>query len=116
MRTDLGARMNIDARAAVCPLGHDTRNQRHLPVEQMRHSINGDRLQCGIRENNFVVTSRGRIALVGGVDVRPEHAAHRGQLLEEITQDFFGFWFCWFVRRDLAEPSYNLCSESRVAM
>src|SRR6266576_4355195 len=116
MRTNLRARMNIDPGAAVRPLGHNSRNQRHFSVEQMCHSINRDRLQRRIRENNFLVTSRGRIAFVGSVDVRPEHAAHRGQPLEKITQDFFGFCFCWFIRRNFAKASANFCSESRVQM
>ena len=110
MRTDLRARMNIDPGAAVRPLGHNSRNQRHFSVEQMCHSINRDRLQRGIREDNFLVTSRGRIAFVGSVDVRPEHAAHRGQLLKELSQDFSGFCFRCFVRRNFAETSADFGS------
>src|SRR5262249_60582971 len=43
MRADLRAGMNIDSGAAMRPLGHYARDQRHLSVKQMRHSINGDR-------------------------------------------------------------------------
>src|SRR5882757_3866295 len=116
MRTNLRARMNIDPGAAVRPLGHNSRNKRHFSVEQMRHSINRDRLQRGIRENNFLVTSRGRIAFVGSIDVRPEHTAHRGQLLEELSQDFSGFCFRRFVRRNFAETSADFGLESGVQM
>src|SRR4029434_2431627 len=88
----------------------------HFPVEQMRHSINGDRFQRRICEDDFLVTRRGWGAFVGGGDVRPKTATHRRQLLEEITQDFFGFCFCCFVWRNFAEASANFCSEPRVQM
>src|SRR5438874_13281991 len=48
MRTDFCTRMNIDPSPAVCPLGHDARNQGHLIVKQVRHSMNGDGFQRGI--------------------------------------------------------------------
>src|SRR6478735_3037562 len=45
MRANLRAGMNINPGPAVRPLGHDARNQRHLSVKKMRHSINGYGLQ-----------------------------------------------------------------------
>ena len=45
MRTDFCTGMNIDPSPAVCPLGHDARNQGHLIIKQMRHSMNGDSFQ-----------------------------------------------------------------------
>src|SRR5437764_844976 len=116
MRADLRTRMNIDPRAAVRPLGHDARNQRHLPVEQMRHSINSDRLQRRISEDDFLVSGGGRVAFVSGIDVRPQHAAHRGQLLEKLRQHFLGFCFRCFIRRNFAEASANFSFESGMQM
>src|SRR5438876_427357 len=47
MRSNFCARVDIDSGAAVRPFGHDTRYQRDLFVEQVRHSVNGDRFQGG---------------------------------------------------------------------
>src|SRR5437016_2515288 len=44
MGTNLRPRMNIDPGAAMRPLRHDARDQWHLVIKQMRHSISGDRL------------------------------------------------------------------------
>src|SRR5205807_9807963 len=98
------------------PLIHDNQKKQRYLVEQSRHSINGDRLQRRISKDEFLVTRSGRVAFVSGIDVRPKHATHRWQLLEKITQDFFGFCFCCFVWRDFAEASANFCSEPRVQM
>ena len=78
---DLRARMNVDPGAAMRPFGHDAWNQWHFVVKQMRHSINGDRFQRRVSENDFLVASRGRVAFVSGVDVRPKQPANRRQLL-----------------------------------
>src|SRR5262245_35641876 len=53
MPADFCPRMNINPRSAVSPFRHDAGNQRHLVVKQVRHSMNGDRLQRGIGKNNF---------------------------------------------------------------
>src|SRR5262245_18721615 len=116
MRTDLRTGMNIDSGAAVCPLGHDARNQRHLSVEQMRHSINGDRLQRRIGEDDFLVSRSSRVPFVSGVDIRPKRVAYRWQLPENLLQYFFGFCFCCFIGRNFAEASANFSIESRVQM
>src|SRR5215471_12906336 len=72
MGPDLRAGMNIDSGAAMRPLGHDARNQRHPSVKQMCHSINGDRFKRGIREDDFLVSRSSRIAFVSRIDVRPK--------------------------------------------
>ena len=106
--------MNIDPSAAVRPFGHDARNQRHLSVEQMRHSINGDRLQRRISEDDFLISRRGRVPFVRGIDICPKHAAHRWQLLERLRQYFFGFCFRCLIRGNSAQASANFGFESRV--
>src|SRR6185503_6309713 len=112
MRADLRTWMNIDSGAAVCPLCHDAGNQRNLSVEQVRHSINGDRLQRRISEDDFLVSRSSRVPFVSGVDIRPKRAAYRWQLPEKFRQYFFGFCFCCFIRGNFAEASANFSFES----
>src|SRR4030095_8219752 len=76
MGADFCTGMNIDSGTAVSPLGHDARNQGHLAIKQVRHSMDSDCLQRGISENNFFVTPRSRIAFVGGIDVCPKNSPH----------------------------------------
>src|SRR5207249_8513263 len=59
---DLRARVNVDPGAAVRPFGHDPWDQRDFVIKEMRHSINSDRFQRGVSENDFFVASRSRIA------------------------------------------------------
>src|SRR4029450_10176087 len=75
MRADFCPGMNVDAGTAVRPFGHDARNQGHLVVKQVRHSMSGDGLQRGISEDNFFVTSRGRVPFICGIDVCPKNSA-----------------------------------------
>src|SRR5262245_36733888 len=82
----------------------------------MRQSVNGDRLQRRIRENDFLVTGGCRVTFESGIDVRPKHTAHRWQLLEKILQYFLGFRFRCFIWRKFAEASANFSFKSRVQM
>src|SRR4029077_13067017 len=76
MRPNLRAWMDVDTGAAVGPLSHDTRDQWHLFVKQVRHSMDRDRFQRRIGQNNFFVARGSRIAFVGGVDIRPKKTPH----------------------------------------
>src|SRR5437899_3079319 len=76
MRANLRARVDVDTGAAVRPLSHDARNQWHFVVKQMRHSINGDRFQRRISENDLFVAFRSRIPFVSSVNVSPKNATH----------------------------------------
>ena len=114
--TDFCAWVNVDSGTAVRPFGHDARYQRHLLVKEMRHSMNGNRFQRGISENDFLIASRRRIAFVGGVDVRPKQSAHRRQLLQKLAQDLFGFCFGCLVRWDFAEASADFFFQSCAQM
>jgi len=76
MRPNLRARVNVDAGAAVRPFSHDARDQWHFLVEQVCHSMNRDRFQRRIRQNDFFVAPGGRVAFVGGVDIRPKKTPH----------------------------------------
>ena len=106
--------MNIDPGSAVRPFGHDARNERHLVVEQVRHSINRDGFQCRISENDFLVTFRRRVAFIGGVDVRPKNATHWRQLRQEHGQEFFGLFFGRLVWRNFSEASADFGFEPSV--
>src|SRR5438876_6526850 len=75
MRSNFCARVDIDSGAAVCPFGHDARYQWHLVVQQVRHSVNGDRFQGRISKNDFLVAFRRRITFVSCVNVRPKQAS-----------------------------------------
>src|SRR5207249_12265523 len=80
MRADFRPGMNIDPGAAMRPFGHDARNQRHLAVKQVCHSMNGDGLERGISEYDLFITSRSWVALICGVDVCPKKSAHRWEI------------------------------------
>ena len=68
--SDRGAGMDVDAGAAVGPLGHHAREERDiLAVEQMGDALDGDGLQTGIGEDDLLETARGGIARIGGLDI-----------------------------------------------
>ena len=72
--------MNVDTGARVSPLGHHARQKRNFfKVEQMRATLDRHRFQKRIGENNFLITDRRRIALVGGDNVRAEQLPNAGK-------------------------------------
>src|SRR4030095_357158 len=80
VRADFRPRMNVDPSPAVRPFGHDARNERHLVVKQVRHSMNGDGLERGISEYDFFITCRSWVSFICSIDVCPKKSAHRGQV------------------------------------
>ena len=71
MGADRRAGMDVDAGAAVRPLSHHSRDDRHAgTVQSMRDALNGDRFDERIRKNNLLLVDRGGIALVGGFNIR----------------------------------------------
>ena len=53
--SDPGARMDVDARAAMGPFGHHSRNQRHAElVQRMGQPIYGHGFQAGIAKDHLV--------------------------------------------------------------
>ena len=67
---DLRAGVDVDAGAAVGPLGHHAGNERDVElVELVGQAIDGDRFQAGVAEDHFVERLAGRVAVVGGLDV-----------------------------------------------
>jgi hypothetical protein len=54
------------------------------------HALNCDRLEGRVGEDNFLETSRGRIAFVGRVEIGPEHFAESSEFGKEIGQDAIG--------------------------
>ena len=90
MRADLCAGMNVDPGARVGPLRHEPRNERHFSfVKQMRHSLDRDRFDRRIRNDDLLVTRRSWIAFVGRVNIGPQDLAKLSQLRHEPDQDFF---------------------------
>ena len=83
MGGDFRAWVNVDAGAAVRPFGHDAGNKGHFVVKFMRHSINRDRFERRIREDDFLVTFCGGITFVSGIDVGPKNAAQLRQFRHE---------------------------------
>jgi hypothetical protein len=72
------------------PFRHEPRNERHfLFIKKMRHALDGDRLDRWIGHDHFLVTRRGGIAFIGGVDVGPEHFAQAAELRHEPVQNLF---------------------------
>ena len=52
----------------------------------MRHALHGDGFQTWISENDFIVTAGGGIAVVGGLHIRLQQRAHRGQAVEKTAR------------------------------
>ena len=93
MRTDFCAGMNVNSGPRMRPFGHEARNQRHFPfIKKMRHALNRDRFYRRISHDHFLVTGRGRISFVGGVDVSPEDLSQRPQLQHEPVQNLVRFF------------------------
>src|SRR5689334_13457104 len=89
VRTDFRSGMNIDTGAAVRPLSHDSRDERQIAqIKFMRHTLNGNGFQRGIREDDFLVTGGGWITLISRINIRPQHLAHGRQLRKESRQQF----------------------------
>src|SRR5436309_8354782 len=115
VRANLCARMDIDSRAAVRPLGHDARNQgQPLYVKLMRHPLDRDRFKRRISQNYFLIALRRRIALIGRINIRPQQFAHLRKPRHETSQKFLGLCFGCLVGWDLTETSADLGFESRV--
>ena len=88
MRADFRAGMNIDAGAGMGPFRHEPRDQRHFFfVKKMRHSLDRDRFNRRIRDDDFLVTRCRRIAFVSGVDIGPKDLAQAAQLRHEPVQN-----------------------------
>ncbi len=83
--------MDVDAGAAVRPLGHHARDERNaLAIQHVRDPLDRDGLQSGIGEDDFIGALRRGIAFVGGLDVGLQKFSHRGQAAEEFTADARG--------------------------
>src|SRR5260370_7791171 len=78
----------------------------------MRHSLDGDRFQRGISQDDFLVALRRWVTLIGGVDVRPKHLAHSRQLRDETAQNFIRPFFRRFVWRNFSQASAKFVFES----
>src|SRR6266566_9202339 len=78
----------------------------------MRHSLDGDRFQRGISQDNFLVALRRWVALIGGVDVLPKHLAHPRQLRHETAQNVIRPFFRRLVWRNFSQASAKFVFES----
>lgn len=81
---ETGSRMNINAGAAVGPFGHDTGEKGNSrTIEAVGGTLDGDGLDRGIGENDFLQAGRGGVAFVGGFEIALEQFAEGGQVGEE---------------------------------
>src|SRR5262249_21675532 len=65
-----GIRVNVDARQAVGMLGHYARNERHCRFgEKMSGTVDHNRIDAGIREDYFAVTSGGGVSVISRLHV-----------------------------------------------
>src|SRR6266699_5028370 len=78
----------------------------------MRHSLDGDRFQRWISQDDFLVALRRWIALIGGVDILPKHLANPRQLRHETVQDFIRPFFRRLVWRNFSQASAKFVFES----
>ena len=84
---DRRARVDVDAGPRMGPLGHHPGNEGHVEaVEDMGETVDRDRLEPGITEDHLVERPHGRIAVVGGLDIRGEHAPQVGDLFQELDR------------------------------
>ena len=78
------ARVDINTGRAVSILCHDTRDQRHLKLEQLvRETIDRDRLQTRIRKNNLLLGVSSRIAVKGCLQIGFQKSADLWKCVEE---------------------------------
>ena len=83
-RTDLRARMDVDAGGRVREFGHDAREQRHAELPQhVREPVVRDRQHAGIAQQDLVDAARGGIATKRRQNVGIEHGAQSRQFGRE---------------------------------
>lgn len=88
---DLRAGVDVDARRRVRALGDDARCERDTqPVQVVCDSIQGERVDRRVRDDDLGVTARGRVALERRLDVFGEAAARLGETVEELDHDLLG--------------------------
>ena len=80
MRTDVGAGMDVDARALVPEFREHARQQRHLEgVEDVGEALERDGQDAGVGEDDLIRAPRGGIARVGGSHVGLHESPNLGQ-------------------------------------
>ena len=87
--SDRCAGMDVDPRAAVSPFGNHPGNQRDLQAMQlMSQSIDRDRFEAGVAENDFIQSPGGGVAVVGRLNVRREDSSDCGKCRQEFNRLF----------------------------
>src|SRR5881409_2269070 len=82
---DACPRMDVDAGTRVGVLAHDARDDRHtLRMEEVRQSIHRNRLKTRVGEDDLLERLRGRIAVVGRLDVGPQDGTNVRDLGEQL--------------------------------
>jgi hypothetical protein len=86
--TDCGAGMDVDAGAAVCVLGDDTRNQRHpKAVQYVSDAVAGECEYTWVAKDRFRGTRCSWITLIRGHGVERELTANLRQAAEKIGRE-----------------------------
>src|ERR1700722_3983921 len=116
VRADLRAGMKVDAGAAMRPFRHDAGDEGDvLEVKLVREALDGDGLDEGVCDDDFLFAERGGVAFVGGFDVGLQQVADPGKFAEEFDRQrmssgaeiFFGEFF----RRMIFETFIDLIFE-----
>src|SRR4029077_16827784 len=77
----------------------------------MRQSLDGDRFQRGISQDDFLVALRSWIAFIGRVDVLPKHLARPRPLRHETVQNVIRPFFRRLVWRNFSQASAQFVFE-----
>src|SRR5262245_21627284 len=88
---DLCAWMEVHAGAAVCPFGHNARNERDIfEIKLMSQALNSDGLDEWIRHDDFFLAERSRVTVVSGFSVGGEKVAQTRKAFEEFQRERAG--------------------------
>ena len=87
MRADGCARVQVHARMAVGPFGHDARDQLNtLAVQHVCQSLHRDGLDERVRHDDLLLAFRRRVSIKRRIHVGRQHLAH----LRQFAQKFHG--------------------------
>ena len=83
---DRGARVDVDAGAAVRVLAHDARDHGDfLHVQLVRDAVHEDGVEARVREDDLGLALGRRVAVEGGLHVLEQHLVQLRQAAEEVV-------------------------------
>src|SRR6202140_4497788 len=91
MTADLRPRMNVDSCPAMSPFRHDSRNEgQPILVKDVGQSLDRDRFDTGITNNDLVITRARRVSLISGFDVALQNLPDRLEFSDQVQDDLLG--------------------------